>query len=463
LLDALVSQQPQGLPSWVRFDLDPRVAVFTAAIAVFTALAVGLFPSLRAAKPDLVSSLRDAGRGSSLGAGGRRLQATLAAVQVALCFGLLIGANLMVRSLVAMRSADLGFDSRPLLSGGGFLAGDAYSSAVARAGFSRRVVSTLTALPGATAAAVTTGTPGDDGGEVRRLVVDGRTSEADEIRIESIGMTEDLFAVLGLPISEGRTFTATEVEDPDADVAVLNQSLARRLWPNESPLQRRIGFRDGPSITWLRVVGVVPDVHYEGIGNATDSSRLNVYLPYGRGGSPAMALLVRAAGDPKLLVTPAREALHRLNPGFPVNRLMPMEDLRRLTTWGQEFFGDLMGVFALLALGLACLGVYALIAYTVSHRSREIGVRLALGARPRDVVTMLLRQSAALGGLGLAAGLLLGVIVAQGLTRALYGVSIDAWLFASMAVPLALAILIATWIPARRAAHVDPTVSLRDQ
>jgi hypothetical protein len=298
---------------------------------------------------------------------------------------------------------------------------------------------------------------------VRRLVVDGRTSEADEIRIEALGMTEDLFAVLGLPISEGRTFTPAEVEDPGADVAVMNQSLARRLWPNESPLDRRIGFRDGPSITWLRVIGVVPDVHYEEVGNDTDESRLNVYLPYGRGGSPAMALLVRAAGDPKLLVTPAREALHRLNPGLPVNRLMPIEDLRRLTTWRQEFFGDIMGVFALLALGLACLGVYALIAYTISHRSREIGVRLALGARPRDVVLMLLGQSAVLGVFGLAAGLLLGMIIAQGLTRALYGVSIDAWLFASMAAPLALAILVATWFPARRAALVDPTVSLRSE
>ena len=463
LLDVLLRMLPQGLPYWVRFDLDPRVAVFTAGIAAFTAVAVGLFPSLRAARPDLVGSLKDAGRGSSLGAGGRRLQATLAAVQVALCFGLLVGANLMIRSLVAMRAADLGFDSQPILSARGYLAGDTYNDPIARSAFSRRVASTLAALPGATAAAVTTGIPGDDGGSVRRLVVDGRTAEADEVRIEALGMTEDLFAVLGLTISEGRTFTPTEVEDPDADVAVMNQSLARRLWPNESPLDRRIGFRDGPSTTWLRVVGVVPDVHYEQIGNATDESRLNVYLPYGRGGSTAMALLVRAAGDPKALMTPAREALHKLNPGFPVNRLMAMEDLRRLTTGRQEFFGDIMGVFALLALGLACLGVYALIAYTVGHRSREIGVRLALGARPRDVVLMLLGQSAVLGGLGLAAGLLLGMIIAQGLTRALYGVSADAWLFASMAAPLALAILIATWVPARRAALVDPTVSLRDQ
>ncbi len=462
-LDALSRLLAQDLPYWVRFDLDLRVALFTAGMAIFTAIAVGVVPSLRAARPNLIDGLKDAGRASSLGAGGRRLQTTLAVVQVALCFGLLVGANLMIRSLVATRAADLGFDTAPLLSGGGYLTGAVNSDAIARSRFSRQVAATLTGLPGATAAAVTTATPGDDGGSVRRLVVDGQTSEADDIRIESLGMTEDLFTVLGLPISEGRVFTPAEVEDPDARVAVINQSLARRLWPNESPLDRRIGLRDGASITWLRIVGMVPDVRYRAIGNDTDASRLNVYLPYASGGSPAMALLVRAAGSPTGLVAPAREALHKLHPGFPIGRLMPMADLRRFTTWRQELFGDVMGVFAALALGLACLGVYALIAYSVGHRSREIGVRLALGARPQDVVMMLLGQSAKIGAAGLLGGLALGVLVARVLTRTLYGVTPDVWLFASMAAPLIVAIFIATWVPARKAATVDPTVSLRSE
>lgn len=463
VLDALLRTIPEELPYWIRFDLDLRVAAFTIGSAVFTAVAVGLLPSLRSAKPDLVVHLKEAGRGLSLGPGGQRLQATLASVQVALCFGLLVGANLMVRSFLAMQTADLGFDHRPLLSARTFLAGDAYNEPASRSRFFEQVTATLAALPGAVAAAATTGIPGDDGGSQRRLVIDGRTAASDEIRIESLGITRDLFTVLGLPILQGRTFTPNEVEQDDADVALINQTLARRLWPNESPLDHRIGFRDGSTITWLRVVGVVPDVYYEEVGEATDQSRLNVYVPYGRDGTRSMALLVRTTGDPRTLITPAREALHKLNPGFPVYRLMAMSDLRQFTTWEQEFFGDLMSVFAALALGLACLGIYGLIAYSVNQRSREIGVRLALGARPFDVVSMLLRQSAKVGMTGLVLGLLLGMLIARGLTRALYGVESDAWLFASMALPLALAILFATWLPARRAARVDPTVSLRSE
>ena len=158
-----------------------------------------------------------------------------------------------------------------------------------------------------------------------------------------------------------------------------------------------------------------------------------------------------------------REALKRIGPTFPIFRLMPMRVLRHYTTWEQEFFGDLMAGFATAALLLACLGIYALISYSVGRRSREIGVRLALGARPADVVTMLLRDTVKVGGAGLIAGLLLALAIARALVGGLYGVRVDAWLFASMAAPLAAAVLLATWVPARRAARVEPTVALRDE
>jgi putative ABC transport system permease protein len=176
-----------------------------------------------------------------------------------------------------------------------------------------------------------------------------------------------------------------------------------------------------------------------------------------------MALLVRAEGSPEALVSPARDLLQSLGSTFPVYRLMPMKELRRFTTWQQEFFGNLMGVFAGVALLLACLGIYALISYSVGRRSREIGVRLALGARPADVVGMLLRESARVGGAGLAVGLTIAVMIARGLSGALYGVSVDGWLFVSTAAPLAFAIVVATWWPARRAAKVEPTSALRDE
>jgi hypothetical protein len=210
-------------------------------------------------------------------------------------------------------------------------------------------------------------------------------------------------------------------------------------------------------------VGVVPDVHYEEVGEDTDQSRLNVYVPYARSGARSMALLVRAQGSPAELIAPMREAMRRIGPTFPVFGLVPMTEVRQRTTWEQEFFGEMMAGFAGGALLLACLGIYALISYSVGRRSREIGVRLALGARPADVIQMLLREAATIGGVGLAVGLLLAVAVARGLAGGLYGVSVNAWLFASMATPLTIALLLATWVPARRAARVEPTIALRDE
>ena len=462
-IDWMIASFPEELPYWFTFGIDWRVTVFAVGIAVFTTLAVGLLPSIRAAKPDLVNDLKEAGRGLSLGRGGQRLQTALAISQVALCFGLLVGANLMVTSFLAMQRADLGFDHRPIVSARGYLAGDAYNDIKARTAFFQDVVRTLASLPGAEAAAVTTSIPGDDGGADRRLVVDGRTEEADEINVQSIGVTPGLFDTIDLPIVAGRDFTGQETINPEANVAIVNQQLADRLWPGESALDRRIGFRFADDIQWLRIVGVAPNVHYEEIGEDTEQSRLNVYVPYAMDGSRSMAMLIRAQGSPEALVAPAREALGRIGPTFPIFRLMPMRELRRYTTWEQEFFGDLMAVFAGAALLLACLGIYALISYSVGRRSREIGVRLALGARPADVVQMLLRETVRVGGLGLLAGLLLAVAVARGLAGGLYGVTVDAWLFASMALPLAAAIVLATWLPARRAARVEPTIALRDE
>lgn len=462
-IDWMIGSFPEELPYWFTFGIDWRVTAFTIFIAFFTTIAVGLLPSIRSAKPDLVNDLKEAGRGLSLGRGGQRLQAALAISQVALCFGLLVGANLMVNSFLAMQRADLGFDHRPILSARGYLAGDRYDDVGARAAFYRDVVSTLSSIPGAAAAAVTTSIPGDDGGSDRRLVIDGRTEESDEINVQSIGITPGLFDTINLPIISGRTFTDQESLDPEANVAIINQALAQKLWPNASPIDRRIGFKFPRAVQWMRVIGVAPEVHYEEIGEETDQSRLNVYIPFGMDGSRSMAMLVRANGSPDALIAPVRDAMHRIGPTFPIFRLMPMRELRRYTTWQQEFFGDLMAVFASAALLLACLGIYALISYSVGRRSREIGVRLALGARPTDVVSMLLKETMIVGGVGLGAGLTLALVIARALSGSLYGVRVDSWLFTSMALPLTAAILLATLVPARRAARVEPTAALRDE
>ena len=464
LVDAMIGAFPPGsLPYWLDFTIDGRVVLFSIGAAIFTTLVVGLLPALRTAQPNLVSDLKEGGRGVSLGRAGQRLQAGLVVAQVALCFALLVGANLMVQSFLAMQRTSLGFDHRPIIGAAGYLAGDAYDDLRARSAFYRKVLDTLSGLPGVSAAALTTAVPGDDGGAGQQLVIDGRTERDDALGVQSIGISAGLFDTFGLPMLAGRTFTDQEVQDPDAGVAILNQELARRLWPGESPIDRRIGFLDNDDIAWLRVVGVVPDVHYEEIGEDTDQSRLNVYVPYATTGSRQMSMLVRVQGAPENQIAPMREALGRIGPTFAVFGLRTMIETRQATTWEQEFFGDLMAVFAGGALLLACLGIYALISYSVGRRSREIGVRLALGARPADVVVMLLRQIARVGVAGLLVGLILAIAVARVLAGGLYGVSLTPWLFASMAAPLTLALLLATWLPARRAARVEPTIALRDE
>ena len=204
-IDWLLASFNAQIPYWFTFGLDGRVAVFTVGIALFTTAAVGLLPVLRSRRPDLVTDLKEAARGSSLGRGGQRLQSVLAIAQVSLCFALLVGANLMVRSVLAMQTASLGFDERPILTGGGFLAGDAYNDVQARAAFYRRMVAAIEALPGVTAAAITSATPGDDGGSGQRLVIEGRTSESDELNVQSIAIGPQLFRAFGVSMVAGRT------------------------------------------------------------------------------------------------------------------------------------------------------------------------------------------------------------------------------------------------------------------
>ena len=462
-LDYIQAVWPEELPYWLSLDIDARVALFTVGAAIFTAIAIGLIPALRAARPDLVTDLKEASRGASLGRVGHRLQAGLAVAQVAFCLALLVGANLMIRSFLELQRADLGFDTSRLLSAQVYLAGDQYNDLHARAAFYHRVVDTLAALPEAEAAALTTAVPGDDGGSPSRIVTDGRTAEGDEVGVQTVGITGGLFDTLGLAVVDGRTFTASETSDPEARVALINKALADRLWPGQRAIDRQVGYRGATDITWFRVVGVAPDIHYEEVGEETEQSRLNVYLPYAQGGSRALAVMLRSRAAPATLVAPVRNALARLSSTFPVSRLTTMDELRRRTSWEQRFFGLLMGTFAGAALLLACLGLYALIAYSVGRRSREIGVRLALGARPQDVMAMLLAESGRVAAAGTVAGVLLGAALARALSGILYGVRVDGWLIASMLAPLLLALFAATWLPARRAARVEPTAALREE
>ena len=463
-LDFIRQSFPEELPYWMRFDLDVRIVSFALAVALFTAVVTGLLPALRAAGASLTNDLKDNSRGVSLGPSAQRLQSALAVAQVALCLALLVGANLMIRSFLALQNADLGFDHRSLLTARAYLAGDAYDDVRARAAFFGRAVDGLGALPGVTAAAATTSIPGDDGGASVRLAVDGQSSAEQDLPASTIGVTAGVFDALGIRLLEGRTFTAAETSDPETRVAVLNERLARRLWPGESAIDRRIGVRGSTSVTWFRVVGVAPDVQYEEIGEETDASRMNLYVPYALSGARTMAFLINTQATPATLVQPVRDSLKQVHAGLPLYEVMPMTERRRFTTWEQRFFGQMMGAFAAIALLLACIGVYALLTYATRRRTQEIGVRLALGARPNDVVWLFVRQGSAIG----IGGLLLGAGLAAGVARALGGLlwGVDAFdvpLLGGISAALLGIVLFASYWPARRASRTDPVKALRSE
>jgi hypothetical protein len=268
----------------------------------------------------LAGALKEEGR-SAGSSRDRRLQTTLVAGQVALCLALLVGANLMVRSFLELQRADAGFDESGLVSFRLFLPGDAYDPVAAKAAFFRQVAQRLRSLPGVEAATATSAIPADDGGAPVRVVGDGRpVAPGEEIGAQMIATQPALFDTLGIRLTDGRTFSEREAEDPRADVAIVNRRLAGRLWPGGDALGRRLGLVDGRGTTWLTVVGVAPEVHYEEFGEQTNQSQLHVYVPYARVGSRLMAVLVRGAQRADGLVQPVRRAMADTAPHAPVFR-----------------------------------------------------------------------------------------------------------------------------------------------
>ncbi|MFP5378952.1 MAG: ADOP family duplicated permease, partial [Vicinamibacteria bacterium] len=351
-IDAIRLSFPEELPYWLSFEIDATIAAFTVGAAIFTALAVGLAPAIRASRPDLLGDLKDGARATP-GRAQQRLQGGLVVTQMALCLALLVGARLMIGSFLALQTTDLGFDHRPLVTMRAYLAGDEYDPVEARARFFADAASTLATLPGVVAASATTSIPGDDGGGGVRLVVDGRTGPDEAIGAGAVGVTAGIFDTLDVRLVEGRALTAAEVLDPDAHVTVVNETLARTFWPGGGAVGSRVGVQSSTAITWYRVVGIAPDIHYEEVGEATAQSRLTMYVPYAAMGYRTMALIARAEGAPGPVALAARSLLEQRHPNVPLYEVMTMAERRRFVTWEQEFFGRLMGVFAAMAVALA--------------------------------------------------------------------------------------------------------------
>jgi putative ABC transport system permease protein len=458
-IDALAAVLPESLPRGHEIEIDARVLGFTLALSVATGLLVGLLPALRASRADLYASLRTGGAGAIGERSTRRAHGTLVSVEIALAVALLVGAGLLIRSFAELAKVDPGFETENLLTFDLQLPGSRYPDITATGRFYHELQTRLAALPGIRSASAIDRLPFGQSSSQMPIVVAGRPEPrpGEAPMAQNVTVLPGYFETVGLPLLRGRTLQG-EDRDEAAPVVVISRSLADRLWPGQSPVgQRILAFGRRP----YEVVGVVGDVRHYG---PTAGPEPMVYFPHGQlpFNRSWMTLVVRTAVEPERLVAAARNEVRRLEPELPISNLQTFRSLQSTHVAGERFNASLMGVFAALALTLAAVGIYGVVSFAVAWRTREIGIRTALGAGTRDVMRMVLGQGAKLA----LAGVGLGLAAAFGLTRLLssllYGVSAtDPVIFMSVGLLLTAVALLASYLPARRAARVDPMIALR--
>jgi putative ABC transport system permease protein len=464
LVDVVVRLGPPDVPGLDAVRLDLRVLAFTAAVSLATGIGFGLAPALFGSRLSLTGALADGGRGSAPQAR-QRLRRALVVSEVALALVLLVGAGLLLRSLQRLQAVDPGFDPTRLVTFNLTPPLRTYGDIARRTRFFEGVIARVRSLPGVEAVGATSDLPYGVGALFHDFVIEGRpeVEPGAEPEIYNRSVDPSYFATLGLPSLQGRALSAHDRAGTPR-VGVINAAAARRFFPGEDPVGRRLAWARDPERAWIEIVGVVGDVRGQEL--AVDEVPA-VYTPLAQELRPWKTWLnfaVRTRRAPQDLAAAVRREVAALDADVPVTRVGAMEELIAASVAPRRFTLALLGGFALLALLLAGVGLHGLVAYAVALRTQEMGVRMALGAAPRDVVRLVVAEGLALA----AAGVALGAVGAGFLTRfvdaMLFGVrASDPLTFAGVALLVVLAALLACWRPARRAARVDPLVALRGE
>ncbi len=440
-------------------QIDGRVLAFTTVVAFVAALAAGLAPAFKATRPALVGELK--GEVSGARVGGRRwsLRDTLVAIQMAVTMVLLVSAGLLTRSLMSAESAGIGFrpDGLAIVSTDLNLIG--YSSDRAHT-FFERALERVRAIPGVQSAGLAERTPMSINYVNNRFFMPERQDVSDKgIELSVTTVSADYFPTIGVPILEGRNFTPSDTPT-SPDVIVVNEAMARRFWPNQSPLGQRIRTRglDGPA---YEIVGVVPDYKVSTIG---EKPTPYVHFAYTQSPQSGEAIMARTHGDAGALVTAIRRELVALEPNVVFVESQTMEGQIGATLLPARFGAIGVSAVGIVAMVLAAVGLYGVIAYSVARRTREIGIRMALGAEPGSVVSLVMKQGLAVAGAGALVGLLLAFVAAKAIAGALYGVSyVDPVAWIAALVTLFVVSALANLVPAGRASRVSPSVALRTE
>ncbi len=476
-MDLLLAAIPIDIPFWMKFDLDGRVLGFTAACSLLTGFVFGTAPALEASNPDLNETLKEGGR-SGAGGGRHRLRSLLVVAEIALSLVLLVGAGLMIRSFISLQHVDAGINPEGVLTMYIALPGAKYRAPEKRIAFFSQLLERVRAIPGVQSAGSNSGLPLSGNNWGRSMTVEGFPvlSVGEAPTINHCVISPGYFSAMGIPILKGRDFDERDSRDapkvpqlaaqdqvmsgPSPGVTIIDERLAREYWPDSDPIGKRIRF--GPpedNEPWHTIVGVVGDVRHRRLDASTGES---VYLPFAQMPIGGSGLAIRTSGRPESLITAVRGQVKQLDPDLPLTRVMPMTEVVARSVWQPRLYTALFGVFAAVALILATVGIYGVMSYAVTQRTREIGLRMALGAQRQDVLKLVVGQGVLLATIGVGVGLGAAVALTRLMSSLLFGVTAtDPITFVAVSVVLAGVALGACFVPARRAAKVDPMVALR--
>jgi predicted permease len=467
LFDAAVADV--GKPYWITFSMDYVVFGFLAAICVLTGILFGIAPALQISKTNVNDLLKEGGRGNAGSRRTRWLSGTMVVIELALTLVLLVGAGLMVRSFMKLYTTDLGIPTDQLMAMRIALPQTKYPDAEKRMAFYDRLTPRLASIAGADAVTITTNIPGLDAGQ-RRVEIDGRPATSrweDHPEISITIASPALFRTADIDIIRGRGFSETDGA-PGSEVVVVNERMAAEHFGREDPLGRRIRFpAQNPAAgqaapVWRTIVGISRSI--TSLPSESDGPASFAYIPLRQEPPGSAVVLVRSRLDPGAIMKAVGHEVQLVDPDQPVFAVQTIASMLARSTWPYRIFGTLFAAFALIALVLSAVGLYGVMAYSVTQRTQEIGVRMALGARGRQVSWLVMRRGLLQLGIGLALGLAGAYALSQVLTTLLVaGVTpTDPLTFASITVLLTAVAVAACLIPARRATRVDPLVALRD-
>jgi len=462
-INALVRLGPEQIPRLQMISLDGRILGFTLLISLLTGLLFGMAPALQSLKLNLNESLKEGGRAASGGRRQRRTRGALVVAEVALALALLLGAGLLMRSFLKLQQTDPGFNPSGVLTMSIVLPGARYAYGEPQISFLQRLVERVSALPGVRSAGVTSDLPWTGYQNEAGLKVEGKTFPPDQMaQAQYHFISADYMRTIGAPLLSGCWFDPRDTRK-SSPVILINQAMARKYWPGEDAVGKRITFGDsaGKDEDWMQVVGVIGDVKdYPNSAKAEPA----FYWPVTQQPYPEMSLAIRADKDPLSLVETVRREVRALDREMPISEVKMLETVAAAAVAGRRFMLLLVSSFALTALALATIGIYGVTSYLVTHRTHEIGIRIALGANSFDVLKLALRQGMALALAGVGAGLAMAFAATRLMANLLYGVgATDPATFVAVPVFLIGVALAACYLPARSATKVDPMVALRSE